>query len=168
MINDKMSWSLRIEIRRKNESLRGTLYYVDVMRLIDPLSPISVLILFFITERTCMSDVSFKIPLMIAAFTFVKCTCFISNFRSVVNSRIKLTSYFMKTLGANVRTRYLITIDRVEQFVKTVDDCRITNDDKAAMSKILTFKESNDIVSRINNSRQFNDTIQLKFRVFAL
>lgn len=32
MINDKMSWSLCIEVWRKNESLRGTLYYVDVMR----------------------------------------------------------------------------------------------------------------------------------------
>lgn len=31
-VNDKTSWILRIEIRRKNDSFRGTLHYVDVDR----------------------------------------------------------------------------------------------------------------------------------------
>lgn len=49
MINDKMSWSPCIEIRRKNESLRGTFHYIDVMRLIDLLSS-NLSAIFFIIE----------------------------------------------------------------------------------------------------------------------
>lgn len=71
-----------------------------------------------------MSDVSFKTSLMAIIFTFVIVSVSFSNFHSVVNSRIKLRelSYFRKTLGANT---IFNTVDRMEQFVKTVDDCEL-------------------------------------------
>lgn len=112
-----------------------------------------------------MSDVSFKISLMAVTFTFiVERIYLISNFCSVVNSRIELTSYFMKTVGANVRTRYLTRLIEWNNLSKlsTIVELRI-------MIKLQCQRfEFIDTVSRINNSWHFQANNASQFYVFAL